>query len=235
MTATRVTLAPDPDAQRIYQDLAARDDGLARLIARHGQPDPFSWSVLDAAVGGDPFAELAFHIVSQQISTRAALTIYDRLRALLGAGIDPARIIATPVGELRSIGLSGARARSLLDLASRVNDGSLSLPRSLEMTMPRRRSSSQPSAASGRGRRRCSCCTTSAVLTSFHRRTSACSAQLSPRSRYPTDPPQLSSKHARSDGGRSVPTQPRSYGRTDRARRQRDDSADRGRHPINRR
>ena len=126
MTATRVTLAPDPDAQRIYQDLAARDDGLARLIARHGQPDPFSWSVLDAAVGGDPFAELAFHIVSQQISTRAALTIYDRLRALLGAGIDPARIIATPVGELRSIGLSGARARSLLDLASRVNDGSLS-------------------------------------------------------------------------------------------------------------
>jgi len=34
-----------------YDVLAARDGVPAALIARHGRPDPFSWGVLDDAVG----------------------------------------------------------------------------------------------------------------------------------------------------------------------------------------
>lgn len=77
-------------------------------------------------VGGDPFAELALHIVSQQISTPAALTIYGRPRTLLGGAVDPAALVATPVERLRTVGLSGAKARSLRDLADHVSDGTLS-------------------------------------------------------------------------------------------------------------
>ena len=126
MTALRVIAAFDGEQRRIYKDLAGRDDGLARLIAQHGQPDPFAWTGLDDAVGGDPFAELALHIVSQQISTSAALTIYARLRTLLGDRVDPTGIIAAQVNQLRSVGLSGAKARSLRDLAEHVDDGRLS-------------------------------------------------------------------------------------------------------------
>lgn len=45
---------------------------------------------------------------------------------LLGDHVDPTGIIATPVEKLRSVGLSSAKARSLRDLAERVDDGTLS-------------------------------------------------------------------------------------------------------------
>jgi hypothetical protein len=64
MTATRDDVARDRERDRIYQDRAAKDAALARLIARNGHPDPFSWSVLDDAVGDDAFAELALHIAA---------------------------------------------------------------------------------------------------------------------------------------------------------------------------
>ena len=37
--------------ERAYDVLAARDGVPAALIAWHGRPDPFSWGVLDDAVG----------------------------------------------------------------------------------------------------------------------------------------------------------------------------------------
>ena len=114
---------------RAYDTLAQTDEALARLIARHGRPDPFHWSVLDGAVGSDAFAELVLHIVSQQISTPAALTIYGRVQQTLGGAVDPSRIVASPVDELRAAGLSAAKARSLRDLAERIVDGRLSFDR----------------------------------------------------------------------------------------------------------
>ena len=120
------TSPPTADA---YDALAHSDEGLARLVARYGAPDPFFWGVLEAAAGGDAFAELALHIVSQQISTAAALTIFGRLRDALGGTVGAAQIIASSVDDLRAAGLSGAKARSLHDLAERVLDGRLSFDR----------------------------------------------------------------------------------------------------------
>lgn len=112
-----------------YDDLAQRDPSLAALIARDGRPDPFSWNVLEDAAGGDALAELVLHIVSQQISTAAALTIFRRLVAALGGGLDPGILAAVQREDLRAAGLSGAKARALQDLAERVVDGRLDFDR----------------------------------------------------------------------------------------------------------
>jgi len=85
--------------------------------------------VLEDAAGGDAFAELALHIVSQQISTAAALTIFGRVREALGGTVAPAPVIATPAEDLRSAAVSGAKVKSLHDLAERVLDGRLSFAR----------------------------------------------------------------------------------------------------------
>jgi DNA-3-methyladenine glycosylase II len=119
------TLASERD--RAYRALARRDEALADLIARHGRPDPFSWDVLDGAVGGDAFSELVFHIINQQLSTVAAVAIYSRVRTLLGGRLEPALVVATGVEDLRGAGLSGAKARSLHDLGRRIVDGRLNL------------------------------------------------------------------------------------------------------------
>jgi len=128
---TAATAVPDPvhERQTAYAALATRDDGLAQLIHRYGTPDPFSWDLLEDAAGNDAFAELALHIVSQQISTAAALTIFRRLRDMLSGTIQAAAIVARSADELRAAGLSRAKAQSLRDLGERVSDGRLSFQR----------------------------------------------------------------------------------------------------------
>jgi DNA-3-methyladenine glycosylase II len=112
-----------------YDALARRDPGLAALIPSVGTPDPFSWDVLDDAAGGNALTELALHIVSQQISTTAAIAIFARLRDALGGTLDAPSILGASLDDLRAVGLSGAKARSLIDLAERVADGRLSFER----------------------------------------------------------------------------------------------------------
>jgi non-heme chloroperoxidase len=119
----------DPEPSRAYEQLAAADEALGRLIDRHGRPDPFSWAALDEAAAGDPFTELVLHVVAQQISTRAALTIFGRVRDLAGGAISPPAIAAAAPEDLRAAGLSTAKARSVEDLAARVLDGRLSFAR----------------------------------------------------------------------------------------------------------
>src|SRR3954451_4798302 len=112
-----------------YDQLSRRDETFARLIDEHGRPDPFSWGVLDDAVGDDPFTELVLHIISQQISTVAALTIYGRVRQLSTDGVTSATIVSLSDADLRGAGLSAAKALSLRDLAERVLDGRVSFER----------------------------------------------------------------------------------------------------------
>lgn len=118
---------PESERGGAYRFLACRDDVLARLIARHGHPDPFRWDGLDDRGGGDAFSELALHIISQQLTTTAALAIYARVQTLLDGNIAPRPMIAAPAEALRATGLSGAKAHSLQDLARRIADGRLNL------------------------------------------------------------------------------------------------------------
>lgn len=73
---------------------------------------------------GDAFVTLARSIVGQQLSVKAAQSIWQRLHQSVGA-IEPAAIATTDVDQLRSQGLSANKAAYLIELAERFLDGSL--------------------------------------------------------------------------------------------------------------
>jgi DNA-3-methyladenine glycosylase II len=104
--------------------LRAADPALGRLIDRLEPVDLEGWRARWAL---DSFRSLARAIVGQQIATRAASAIFERLQALID-GRDPAAAIAAASdAELRAVGLSAAKAASLRDLAARTLDGRLEL------------------------------------------------------------------------------------------------------------
>ncbi|OBS10555.1 DNA-3-methyladenine glycosylase family protein [Acidihalobacter prosperus] len=72
-----------------------------------------------------PFVTLCTSIVGQQLSTRAAGTIRARLEALLGGPPSPAALAGVDAGDLRAVGLSGAKTRYLQALAQAQLDGTL--------------------------------------------------------------------------------------------------------------
>jgi DNA-3-methyladenine glycosylase II len=97
------------------------------LITRVGRPDPFAWDGAELA-GTDLFAGLALHIVGQQISIPAALTIFGRLGDASGARPPSAvGVAALNHSQLRGVGLSTAKARALHELACGIRDGSVDL------------------------------------------------------------------------------------------------------------
>lgn len=85
--------------------------------------------------GGDPFAVLVCNIVAQLISTPAARTVAARLEAATqGAGITPPAMLALGEAGIRGAGLSGGKARAILDLATRAAEETLPLGRLGQMT-----------------------------------------------------------------------------------------------------
>jgi 3-methyladenine DNA glycosylase/8-oxoguanine DNA glycosylase len=98
--------------------LARRDPVLGRLIKAIG---PCTLLPLP-----DAFQVLSRSIVSQLISTKAAITIYGRLEAAFAPlGVTPAALAAATEERLRAAGLSRNKARGLLELAARVHGGVL--------------------------------------------------------------------------------------------------------------
>lgn len=106
--------------------LAAADARMAALIARAG---PCRIAPLgQAAIGKEAMmVALVESIVSQQLSPKAADTIFNRVRALVPGELTPQSILALPEEKLRGAGLSGAKARSVRDLAEHVGRGDLPL------------------------------------------------------------------------------------------------------------
>jgi DNA-3-methyladenine glycosylase II len=118
---------------------------LSRIYAtgrRHlGRCDPILKTLMDR-VGpctlqphADGFAVLTKSIISQMISTKAAISIGAKLSLLLGKkGITPATLLAAGEENVRSVGLSRTKASALLDLAQRATDGRLPLTRFPDMS-----------------------------------------------------------------------------------------------------
>jgi len=76
------------------------------------------------------FRSLLRALVSQQLSVKAAATIFSRFLALFpdGAGSPaPEKILEVPVERLREVGLSRQKASYLRDLSTRVAAGTLRL------------------------------------------------------------------------------------------------------------
>lgn len=103
------------------QELAARDPKLAALIARVG---PFT---VKPGKIVRPFDALAESIAYQQLSGKAAATIFGRVRALYPRRkwFSPELVIATPDETFRAAGLSGSKTVALKDLAAKTIDGTV--------------------------------------------------------------------------------------------------------------
>jgi DNA-3-methyladenine glycosylase II len=109
--------------RRAEKCLAARDPVLRALIATYGP------CALARSQREDPFTALVEAIVWQQLSGKAAATIYGRVLALLpnGGPPTPAAILGIPEADLRVAGLSRAKTAYICDLAARVGGGDVHL------------------------------------------------------------------------------------------------------------
>lgn len=107
--------------------LMRADKVLRRVMEAQGPIDP---AIDRRGSRPDPWEALARAIVGQQLSTRAARSIWEKLRGQFGGDIpDPKSLLRKRPQTLRKAGLSNAKVEFLRDLARRVADGSLNLAR----------------------------------------------------------------------------------------------------------
>lgn len=113
---------PPLDANRIdaaMTALAESDPRFAAAVARHGAPAP--------RMRQPGYETLLRTIVSQQVSTAAAASIWRKLEAAIEAPDDPSRILAAEVETLRAAGLSRMKVSYAQSLAGHVANGTLPL------------------------------------------------------------------------------------------------------------
>ena len=102
--------------RRATRELTARDPVLGALVAQH--------AALRVGMRGDAFQTLARAIVGQQISVKAAQSVWERLVTAAGV-IAPEGLIRMEHATLRAAGLSGRKAEYIHDLARRFHDRSI--------------------------------------------------------------------------------------------------------------
>ena len=73
---------------------------------------------------GDAFVTLARSIVGQQISVKAAQTVWDRF-ALLPPKITPGNVLKLKVDDMRAAGLSARKVEYLVDLSLHFDNGAV--------------------------------------------------------------------------------------------------------------
>ena len=113
-------MTPD-DYARARRLLVRRDPVLAALIRKHGACG------LAAAQRSDHFSALVRAITGQQLSTKAASTIYARLVALMPAGVTPEALASLTDEQMRAAGMSRQKIAYFRDLAHKVLNGALPL------------------------------------------------------------------------------------------------------------
>jgi len=98
------------------RNLMKKDRVMKRLIPQFGD------ACLETR--GDAFVTLARSIVGQQISVKAAQTVWDRFSAL-PRSITPANVLRLKVDDMRAAGLSARKVEYLVDLALHFDNGAL--------------------------------------------------------------------------------------------------------------
>ncbi|HRQ05875.1 MAG TPA: DNA-3-methyladenine glycosylase [Nitrosomonas halophila] len=102
--------------QQATQHLSASDPVMQRLIQRHGD--------VRLEVSGDAFSTLARAIVGQQISVKAAASVWQRMMVALPE-VTPQVLAAVDADMLRACGLSARKVEFLRDLSSHFLRGGL--------------------------------------------------------------------------------------------------------------
>jgi len=116
--STSELIAPVVTAPAYWADackhLTKKDRVMKRLIPQFGA------ACLQSR--GDAFVTLARSVVGQQISVKAAQTIWDRF-AQLSSQITPAQVLRLKIDDMRAAGLSARKVDYLVDLALHFDGG----------------------------------------------------------------------------------------------------------------
>jgi DNA-3-methyladenine glycosylase II len=115
-------LVTPPYWDEACKHLSKRDRVMRKLIADHGSARLYS--------RGDAFTTLARSIVGQQISVKAAQSVWEKLLTLFGQQPPHQRgplsfegVLALPTEQLRQVGLSARKVEYLCDLARHFGEG----------------------------------------------------------------------------------------------------------------
>ncbi len=100
---------------RAKRALARRDPVMGAIMRSH--PGVYM------TVRGEPFMTLARAICGQQISVKAAQSVWDRICICLDQRITPQAVIAQDRKKLRACGLSDRKTEYIADLAQHFADG----------------------------------------------------------------------------------------------------------------
>ncbi|HSU76641.1 MAG TPA: DNA-3-methyladenine glycosylase [Burkholderiales bacterium] len=106
--------------ERAKRALRRKDPVMSRIMREH--PKIF------LVYRGEPFFTLARAIVGQQISVKAAQSVWDRLVACVGE-MTPDGVLARPRLQLRACGLSDRKTEYIADLAQHFADGAIHVHR----------------------------------------------------------------------------------------------------------
>jgi DNA-3-methyladenine glycosylase II len=107
------------------RELMRADKVLRRLMEERGPIDP---EIDRRGSRPDPYEAIARAIVGQQLSTRAARSIWEKLLGIFGGKTPtPDELLRRRPQTLRKAGLSNAKVEFLRDLAKRISDGRLDL------------------------------------------------------------------------------------------------------------
>ncbi|MBX3651384.1 MAG: DNA-3-methyladenine glycosylase 2 family protein [Burkholderiales bacterium] len=106
--------------KRATRELAAADPVMGGLILRYRG--------LTMTSRGDAFQTLARSIIGQQISVKAAQSVWERFAAAVG-GMEPKRVLKLSEEQLRACGLSGQKVKYLRDLSERFASGAIDIGR----------------------------------------------------------------------------------------------------------
>ena len=124
-TIEKITIATPEYWAEACKHLVKKDRVMKRLIPQFGEASLQS--------RGDAFVTLARSIVGQQISVKAAQTVWDRFAALLRK-ITPANVLKLKVDDMRAAGLSARKVEYIVDLALHFDNGALHVKKWSEMT-----------------------------------------------------------------------------------------------------
>lgn len=119
-----MSIRTPPYWKRATRELGAADPVMGGLIVRY--------KGLTIASRGDAFQTLARSIIGQQISVKAAQSVWERFAAAVG-DLRPQCVLELSEERLRGCGLSGQKVKYLRDLSERFAAGALDVARWREM------------------------------------------------------------------------------------------------------
>lgn len=116
-------------SNEIARIIVQRDPAFADVVKAAGPPPRPRPARVD-----DRFPALVRSITFQLLATKAATTIHQRVVDVCSGEVTVERIVAAGTDQLRSAGLSGAKAASMIELAHAVTNQEIRLERHGRMT-----------------------------------------------------------------------------------------------------